>query len=265
MEHEVHKHSPQEKAKEGKRPMLVYLAPNLFTTANLFLGFFSIVTSTRAETPDQWAAAAIAIMVAALADGLDGRVARMTHSESLFGEQYDSMSDLVSFGVAPAILLYEWALMPYGKWGWIASFMFLTCAALRLTRFNVLKQSDEKRYFQGMPSPVAASIAASAVIFHEEVNPFHGKDLYILFVMVMLAITMISTIRYRSFKDVKIKSQEGFGYLLIAILVLLLLSMEPEKLLFPMGFLYLLSGPMGYVMSKAKKKEELLEEELLEE
>jgi len=243
------------KVAEKKRGVIVYLLPNLFTTANLFLGFFSIVASTRAVQSEQWVAAAVAIMIAALADGIDGRVARMTKTESHFGEQYDSMSDLVSFGVAPAILVFEWALSPYGKFGWMAAFLFLTCAALRLTRFNVLKQSDEKRYFQGLPSPVAASIAASAVLFHEQVKPFSGKDLYIIFVMVFLAITMVSTIRYRSFKDLKIKSQEGFGYLLIIIMILMLLTMEPEVLIFPVGVLYLLSGPIGFVMRKFSKPE----------
>lgn len=241
------------KVAEKKRGVIVYLLPNLFTTANLFLGFFSIVASTRAVQSEQWVAAAVAIMIAALADGIDGRVARMTKTESHFGEQYDSMSDLVSFGVAPAILVFEWALSPYGKFGWMAAFLFLTCAALRLTRFNVLKQSDEKRYFQGLPSPVAASIAASAVLFHEQVKPFSGKDLYIIFVMVFLAITMVSTIRYRSFKDLKIKSQEGFGYLLIIIMILMLLTMEPEVLIFPVGVLYLISGPVGLVMRKFSK------------
>ncbi len=243
------------KVAEKKRGVIVYLLPNLFTTANLFLGFFSIVASTRAVQSEQWVAAAVAIMIAALADGIDGRVARLTKTESHFGEQYDSMSDLVSFGVAPAILVFEWALSPYGKFGWMAAFLFLTCAALRLTRFNVLKQSDEKRYFQGLPSPVAASIAASAVLFHEQVKPFSGKDLYIIFVMVFLAITMVSTIRYRSFKDLKIKSQEGFGYLLIIIMILMLLTMEPEVLIFPVGVLYLLSGPLGVVMRKFSKPE----------
>ena len=245
-----------EQTPEKKRGAVVYLAPNLFTTANLFLGFFSIVTATKATTHREWAAAAAAIMVAAVTDGIDGRVARMTHTESEFGEQYDSMCDLVSFGVAPAILVYQWGLIPYGKYGWIAAFLFLTCAALRLTRFNVLKQTDEKRYFQGLPSPVAASIAASAVLFHEEVNPFHGKDYYILFVMLFLAITMVSTLRYRSFKDIKIKSQEGFGYLLIIVMVLMLISMEPETLIFPVGIAYLLSGPVGAFVRKFQKKPE---------
>lgn len=238
-----------------KRGVIVYLLPNLFTTANLFLGFFSIVASTRAVQSEQWVAAAVAIMIAAIADGVDGRVARLTKTESLFGEQYDSMSDLVSFGVAPAILVFEWALSPYGKFGWMAAFLFLTCAALRLTRFNVLKQSDEKRYFQGLPSPVAASIAASAVLFHEQVKPFSGKDLYIIFVMVFLAVTMVSTIRYRSFKDIKIKSQEGFGYLLIIVMVLMLITMEPEVLIFPVGVLYLVSGPVSAVIRRFSRPE----------
>lgn len=241
------------KVGEKKRGVIVYLLPNLFTTANLFLGFFSIVASTRAVQSEQWVAAAVAIMIAAVADGIDGRVARLTNTESHFGEQYDSMSDLVSFGVAPAILVFEWALSPYGKFGWMAAFLFLTCAALRLTRFNVLKQSDEKRYFQGLPSPVAASIAASAVLFHEQVKPFSGKDLYIIFVMVFLAITMVSTIQYRSFKDIKIKSQEGFGYLLIIIMILMLLTMEPEVLIFPVGVVYLFSGPVGAIVRRFRK------------
>lgn len=247
-----------------KRGAIVYVLPNLFTTANLFLGFFSIVASTRAVQSEQWVAAAVAIMIAAIADGIDGRIARLTKTESQFGEQYDSMSDLVSFGVAPAILVFEWALSPYGKFGWMAAFLFLTCAALRLTRFNVLKQSDEKRYFQGLPSPVAASIAASAVLFHEQVNPFSGKDLYIIFVMVFLAITMVSTIRYRSFKDLKIKSQEGFGYLLIIIMVLMLITMEPEVLIFPIGVLYLMSGPIGAVLRRfnREKPEDVGSEEI---
>ncbi|MEZ4814634.1 MAG: CDP-diacylglycerol--serine O-phosphatidyltransferase [Bdellovibrionota bacterium] len=250
-------------AVEKKRGAIVYVLPNLFTTANLFLGFFSIVASTRAVKSEQWIAAAVAIMIAAIADGIDGRIARLTKTESLFGEQYDSMSDLVSFGVAPAILVFEWGLSPYGKFGWMAAFLFLTCAALRLTRFNVLKQSDEKRYFQGLPSPVAASIAASAVLFHEQVKPFSGKDLYIIFVMVFLAITMVSTIRYRSFKDIKIKSQEGFGYLLIIIMILMLVTMEPEVLLFPVGALYLVSGPIGAIMRKFSRQPEAEEAEVL--
>jgi len=193
---------------QEKKRAIAYVVPNLFTTANLFLGFFSIVASTKATTKAEWIAASAAIMIAAMCDGIDGRVARITHTESHFGEQYDSMCDLVSFGVAPAILVYEWGLMPYGKYGWLAAFMFLTCAALRLTRFNVLKQSDEKRYFQGLPSPMAASIAASAVLFQEEVRLFQGKDTYIIFVMIFLAMTMVSTIRYRSFKTSKLNRKK---------------------------------------------------------
>ena len=246
---------------QEKKRAIAYVVPNLFTTANLFLGFFSIVASTKATTKAEWIAASAAIMVAAMCDGIDGRVARITHTESHFGEQYDSMCDLVSFGVAPAILVYEWGLVPYGKYGWLAAFMFLTCAALRLTRFNVLKQSDEKKYFQGLPSPMAASIAASAVLFQEEVKLFQGKDTYIIFVMIFLAMTMVSTIRYRSFKDIKIKSQEGFGYLLIAIMVLLIIFNEPDVLLFPVGALYVISGPIGAVWRYLTNEKDDLDEE----
>lgn len=222
-----------------RREPLIFLLPNILTTANLFCGFFSILSAIRGD----WANSATGIILAAFTDGLDGRVARMTKTESAFGEQYDSMSDLVSFGAAPAVLMFSWALWSYGRLGWLVTFLYLTCAALRLARFNVLKQSTEKRYFQGLPSPVAACGVASAVLFYQGWTPGIGwRGIYMLVVMFTLASTMISTLRYRSFKDLNFRSQRGFGYLLMVIATMVVVSSMPEKVLFPIIAVYVCSG-----------------------
>lgn len=202
---------------------LIFVLPNLFTTANLFAGFYSILSGIKGN----WNNAALAIVIAGFLDGLDGRIARMTKTQTAFGEQYDSMSDLMSFGVAPSLLMYHWALAPYGRLGWFASFMYLTCAALRLARFNVLKQTTEKRYFQGCPSPVAAGTVASAVLFYREFNFEAWKSVYMLIVMFVLAVSMVSTIHYRSFKDTSLFAQKKFGYLVMILAFVVLLSTFP--------------------------------------
>ena len=232
---------PPSRFRRVRADKLVFLLPNLLTTANLFCGFFSIISSIRGH----WSNAAIAIMLAAFTDGLDGRVARLTKTESKFGEQYDSMSDLVSFGVAPSILMFLWGLTPYGRLGWVAAFFYLACAALRLARFNVLKQSTEKRYFQGVASPIAACAVASAVMFYLDLgSPVGWRGVYMLVVMFVLAATMVSSIRYRSFKDLNIQSQQNFGYLLIAIVVFLVISAVPDRTLFPIFVAYIVTGPV---------------------
>jgi len=227
--------------KRRRRDLAVFMLPNLITTANLFCGYYSIVGAIRGE----WAVSALAIAMAAFLDGLDGRVARMTKTQSAFGEQYDSMSDLVSFGAAPAVLMHQWALAPYGKLAWAASFFYLTCAALRLARFNVLKQHEEKRYFQGCPSPLAASSVASAVLFYQAMSFVALKSIYMLVIMFILAALMISQVRYRSFKDLKFQSQRKFGYLIMAIAALVLVASSIEIALFPLFVLYLASGPLA--------------------
>lgn len=224
-----------------RREALIFLLPNLFTTANLFFGYFSIVSAIRGN----WTHASYAIFLAAFADGLDGRVARLTHTQSAFGEQYDSMSDLVSFGAAPAVLMHQWAMVPYGRLGWLVSFFYLTCAALRLARFNALKQHSEKRYFQGCPSPIAAVSAASAVLFYLEMGFSGWKSIYILIVMALLAAVMISNVRYRSFKDMKVDSQSVFGYVLLAVAGAVVLVGSPEIFLFPVFLIYVGVGPLA--------------------
>jgi CDP-diacylglycerol--serine O-phosphatidyltransferase len=233
----------------SRRELLVFLLPNLFTTLNLFFGFFSILCSIRS----QWNNAALAILLATLFDGLDGRVARMTKTQSAFGEQYDSMSDLLSFGVAPSILMYLYALQPYGRIAWMAAFMYLACAALRLARFNVLKQSTEKRYFQGLPSPVAACTVSSCVLFLEDGVVGNVRGGAILAVMFALGIAMISTVRYRSFKDLNFSSQRAFGVLIVIIGLIVVLSTFPEKMLFPIFFTYLLWYPLAEILRLARR------------
>jgi len=235
---------------------MVYLLPNLVTTAGLFCGFFAIVSAINLH----WSNAALAIILAAIFDGLDGRLARLTKTQSAFGEQYDSMCDLVSFGVAPALLMYQWALRPMGRIGWLMSFFFLACAALRLARFNVLKQSTEKRYFQGLASPVAAGTIASAVLFYHEFFPgdsYEAKGIYILVILFSLAAAMVTNIRYRSFKDLNFKSQKAFAYLVVLILLIVLLSTKPKTFMFPFASAYFLSGLIGelyYYIRKKKRK-----------
>jgi CDP-diacylglycerol--serine O-phosphatidyltransferase len=230
---------------------IAFLLPNLFTTGNLFLGFFSIISATR----EKWEASALSIMLAAFSDGLDGRIARLTKTESRFGEEYDSMSDLVSFGVAPSLLMFFWALHEHGRWGLFACFFYLTCAALRLTRFNVQKQNVEKRYFQGCPSPFAACTVASAVLFYEDVEKMHlYKDKYMLAIMWILAISMISTFRFRSFKDLHVKSQKGFAYLLVGLVMLVIIAERPELYLFPLALTYVASGPLFEITRFTWKK-----------
>lgn len=236
-----------------RRELLVFVLPNLFTAANFFCGFFSIIASIRGE----WQNAAIAIIIGAFSDGLDGRIARLTKTQSRFGEEYDSMADLVTFGLSPAILMFQWALAPYGRIGWLATFMYATCAALRLARFNVMKQGNEKRYFQGCPSPLAAGTVATAVLFYLELGFDAAKDVYMLAIMFLLATAMISTVRYRSFKDLHFQSQQRFAYLFFAILILIILSSAPELLLFPIAVTYVLSGFVFEFTRKAKIKERL--------
>ena len=229
------------KTRRLRKEVLVFALPNLFTTANLFFGFFSVISSIRGD----WTTAAWAIILAGISDGLDGRVARMTNAQSAFGEQYDSMSDLISFGMAPAVLMFQWALAPYGRLGWLVAFMYLACAALRLARFNVLKQSTEKRYFQGLPSPLAAGTVATAVLFYADRHFEAGRSIYMLAVMAILAAVMISTVRYRSFKDLKFNSQTSFATLFMVIGLIVLLCAAPETLMFPISAFYVLIGPLA--------------------
>jgi len=223
----------------------VYILPNLITTAGLFAGFYSIINSFRGE----FVVAAIAIMVANIFDILDGRIARVIKATSPFGVQYDSLCDLVAFGVAPGLLMYRWALEPWSTWGWLAASLYVACGALRLARFNVQFDYGEKRYFRGLPIPAAAEMIATTVLLYfylggPEVTHRH---LSLLLVVYALAGLMVSNVLYYSFKEIHIHRRQPFWVLLAVIVVLKLFIAEPQILLFGAFLLYVLSGPARWL------------------
>jgi len=219
----------------------IYLLPNLFTTSGLFAGFYAIVAAMRGD----FESAAIAIYVAMIMDGLDGRVARLTNTQSAFGAEYDSLADIVSFGIAPSLIAYSWGLMSLGKFGWLVAFFFAAATALRLARFNSRLGQDDKRFFQGLPSPSAAGLIAGMVwVAHDYGVP--GKKLWLLAALVTLIAggLMVSTVRYYSFKDIDLKGRIPFLAVLVLLLIIIGISLDPPLVLF-LGFaLYALSGPI---------------------
>ncbi len=223
----------------GKRvAMYIYVLPNLMTTGNLFCGFFAVIHAMKAD----FLTAAYAIVVAAIFDQLDGRLARLTRSTSKFGAEYDSLCDLVSFGMAPAILLYQWALSPFGRLGWIACFLFTACGALRLARFNVQAHVVEKNYFQGLPIPMAAGIVASSVLAFQDLE-WESLGSYTLLVMtILLAFVMVSNFRFRSFKDLDLKERLPFRYLILGVALLVVVALRPEVMLFVLFMSYAALG-----------------------
>ena len=206
----------------GLRRRGIYLLPNLFTTAGLFAGFYAIVQAMNGRFSD----AAVAIFVAGLLDGLDGRVARMTRTQSEFGAEYDSLADMVSFGAAPALVLYEWALKDLDRFGWIAAFVYCAGAALRLARFNVMIDVVDKRYFQGLPSPAAAALVAG-------------------FLALYAGLTMVSNVPFYSFKGINFRKSVPFWALLLIVLGFVLVSSDPPIVLF---LLFCGYGVSGYVL-----------------
>ena len=234
----------------------IFILPSIITTFALFAGFYSIVASINGD----YTLAAISIMVAMLWDALDGRVARLTNTQSAFGAEYDSLSDLVSFGVAPALLVYEWSLSDLGRIGWLAAFIYLTCAALRLARFNTQVGTADKRYFQGLPSPAAAGVIASMIwlkfwnfeYFDIGVVSF---SYYIgIAITIICGLLMVSNVRYYSFKEFDAKNKASFRFLLLTVLSFILLLYNPKIVLFTGFFIYLLSGPFITTIGLNKKR-----------
>ena len=226
----------------------IYLLPNLFTTAGLFAGFYAIV----AAMSDNFEAAAIAIFVAMVMDGIDGRVARLTHTASEFGVEYDSLSDMVCFGLAPALIVFEWTLRSmieqgwvWSKLGWLAAFIYTAGAALRLARFNTQVGTADKRYFQGLPSPSAAAVLAGLIWFSED-NGLDGSDMWMVGALLAASMgaLMVSNVRYYSFKEVDFKNRVPFFTLIMTVLLFVVVSSHPPSVLF-FGFLiYAISGPV---------------------
>lgn len=242
-----------EDSQESSAPKVslrIYLLPNLLTTANLFFGFFAIILSIQG-TPVK---AAYAIVAAAVFDLLDGRLARLTHATSRFGAEYDSLSDLVSFCLAPALLLYLWALDPFGRIGWLASFLFVTCGALRLARFNVQAQVVEKSFFQGLPTPMAAGIVASGVLAFDELGWEARGHRGLLVMTFLVALVMVSNFRYRSFKDLDLRDRLSFKWLVLAVCVLIWVVLRPEVHLFILFLSYAILGALFGVFRWRRRK-----------
>jgi len=233
-----------------KRGVHIYILPNLFTTGNMFFGFFSMIQSLEGN----FLFAAYAIIAAAVFDTLDGRVARLTQATSKFGMEYDSLSDLISFGVAPSILLYLWALKPFDRVGWLTCFLFTACGALRLARFNVQAASIEKKYFQGLPIPMAAGIVATSVTAAQHAGIEPQKNIYILAMTILLGFVMVSTFRYRSFKELDFKERKPFFTLIIGLCVFIFILIKPEVHLFIAFITYAILGAVMGVLSPARKK-----------
>jgi CDP-diacylglycerol--serine O-phosphatidyltransferase len=231
-----------------KRRKGIYVLPNLFTLAALFGGFYATVMAINGR----FDLAAVGIFWAMVLDSLDGRVARMTNTQSAFGEQMDSLSDMVSFGAAPAIIAYVWALQGLGRWGWIAAFVYCACAALRLARFNVNTGIVDKRYFQGLPSPAAAAIVASFIWVVTDLGVKGPNVAWPMFAVALYAgLSMVTNVPFYSFKDLSRKSVPFVVLVLIA-LIIAAINIDPPKVLFALFVVYGLSGYVIYGWRKAK-------------
>ena len=238
-----------------KRRKGIYILPNLITLAGLFGGFYAIVMAMNGR----FDLAAIGIFCAMVLDSLDGRVARMTNTQSAFGEQMDSLSDMVSFGAAPALIAYVWALKGLGRWGWIAAFVYCACAALRLARFNVNTGVVDKRYFQGLPSPAAAALIAGFIWLMTEFG-FKGTDAlwgvaipWITFVLALYAgLTMVTNVPFYSFKDVQMKRSVPFVVIVLIALGIAAINIDPPTVMFGVFVAYGLSGYVIYIWRKFK-------------
>lgn len=227
----------------------IYMLPNMITLGALFGGFYAVVMAMN----NRYDLATVGIFAAMFLDAMDGRVARMTNTQSAFGEQMDSLSDMVSFGAAPALIAYEWTLRGLGRWGWIAAFVYCACAALRLARFNVNTGVVDKRYFQGLPSPAAAALVAGFIWLMTEYG-FPPKDLaWPMFALTLYAgLTMVTNVPFYSFKDLSLKRSVPFASIVLVALGIAVINIHPPTVLFCLFVLYGLSGYAVYVWRKSK-------------
>ncbi len=241
----------KETKRKHRRLRGVYILPNLFTSGNLFCGFFATV----ATFSDRFVHASIAILAAGVFDVLDGKIARLSGANSRFGIEYDSLADLISFGLAPALLAYSWALKPYGRIGWLAAFLFLACGALRLARFNVQTVTLDSKFFTGLPIPAAACVIALTVLLNHRLGFWTTHEQIPILVMIyLLAFLMVSNIRYFSIKGLDIFRRKPFRALVVLILCIVIVVAEPEITLFSIFALYVLSGPVNLLALLWKRR-----------
>lgn len=228
----------------------IYILPNALTMCGLFLGFYSILATIKGN----YLHASWAIMIAMIFDGLDGWVARLTHSTTRFGIELDSLSDLVAFGLAPAVLLYKWALIPFGRVGWAAAFLFVACGSLRLARYNVQMGSTEAKFFTGMPIPGAAVVVATFIIFYNEMwNTLPDSNYLILLLTFFLSALMVSTLRFHSAKELDLRKRKPFWILVAFVIVLTIIIIHPEVALFIFAMIYLVGGIIENIVLYAKR------------
>ncbi|MDF1485218.1 CDP-diacylglycerol--serine O-phosphatidyltransferase [Ramlibacter sp. H39-3-26] len=256
-----HELAPDTELPSGRKPRKgIYVLPNLFTLAALFGGFYAIVMAMN----DRFEQAAFGVFCAMVLDSLDGRVARMTNTQSAFGEQMDSLADMVSFGAAPALIAYEWALRGLGRWGWIAAFVYCACAALRLARFNVNTAVVDKRYFQGLPSPAAAALVMGLLWLMTEAGIKGSEQLYLgaglwldvdwlMFCLTLYAgLTMVTNVPFYSFKDMQMKKSVPFTAIVLIVLGIAVINIHPPVVLFLLFMAYGASGYCVYAWRRAK-------------
>jgi len=248
------KHSKGEVTRPRMRDKGIYILPNLFTIGALFAGFYAIVQAMNGR----WEYSAIAILIAMVLDGLDGRVARMTGTQSAFGAELDSLSDMVSFGVAPALVMYVFALKGLGKFGWIAAFVYCAAAALRLARFNTMLDTTDKRFFQGLPSPAAAALVASFVWVAIEYG-VNGQDIAYLSAAITLfaGISMVTSLKFYSGKEINLRKSVPFFVVLLIVLFFILVSTSPPEVLLGIFVLYGLSGYVYSLWQLTQRKKAL--------
>ena len=242
--------SKKKRLRESRRRG-IYVLPNLLTTGALFFGFFSVIQATQ----QNFSIAAIAILIATVLDGLDGRVARLTNTQSSFGKEYDSLSDVICFGLAPALVVYEWSLQSFGKIGWLCAFLFVSTTALRLARFNTVSTSNPA-YFQGLPCPMAAAFLVTWmwVMVSPTPSQLPVQGEISLFLMVVLALLMVSSVPYLSFKNFGVKGRVPFIVSIAIVLAIALISVDPPRVLFAVCLIYLLSGPILWMNKNSRKK-----------
>lgn len=243
---------PPESPLESGRRAGIYLLPNLFTTAALFAGFYGIVAATN----DRFEAAAMAILVAMVLDGMDGRIARLTNTQSDFGAEYDSLADMVSFGLAPSLIIYEWSLQQLGKFGWVIAFMYTAATALRLARFNTQVGIADKRFFQGLPSPAAAAIIAALIWTGDQLGWRESASMLAVAMLATIAaaLLMVSKVRYYSFKDFDLHRRVPFVAVLAIVMVFVFIAIEPATILLILFGGYAASGLIETWLQRRRRR-----------
>ena len=245
------KNSNKQKLRRG-----IYILPNIFTTLNLFCGFYAVIASIDGK----YVAASVAIIIAVVFDTLDGKIARATNTTSKFGVEYDSLADLVSFGLAPGVLMYLWALKPFGRIGWLAAFLFMACGALRLARFNTHVGEVKSDYFTGLPIPAGAGMNATTVLLWDRLNAGGEVNAVLILVMLyVLSFLMVSSIKYNSFKRPELFRRMNFNVLVAAILILIFIASQPHIALFLLGVVYVVSGPFNQIRHFKNARQQKIE------